>query len=326
MFCNIPFPNIKTFQLQNILKEKKKTKTPKPNQPKRRKKERTPQSAPCTSLNTGSCMWTFYTSSLLCFVLEPVPPLSAAVSSSPSLSNCCCLPRNGWGDPSTGLGEYSRMIRSRKSFFLEQKGIVMANRWREQNPNTVCDLSPIECLAFRSGSAGASPVPAECSWDEDLVSRLQAPALPPSGFNGQHSPAVNMDWRETYTKNNITEKQNKSIFSRSREHIFAFQLCDRLGFTLARPRLLKSTDRKENELWIVLCPIVNLPKSKWGNRGFCLCLTTAWQHPKCKMESPGAPQRFPNRGMGQEKQGPRLPVQQLVSEGPSPALRKPLDI
>lgn len=156
----------------------------------------------------------------------------------------------------------------------------------------------------------------------------QAPGSspPPSGFNGQHSPAVNMDWRETYTKNNITEKQNKSIFLRSREHIFAFQLCDRLGFTLARPRLLKSTDRKENELWIVLCPIVNLPKSKWGNRGFFLCLTTAWQHPKCEMESPGAPQRFPNRGMGEEKQGSRLPVQQLVSEGPSPALRKPLDI
>lgn len=156
----------------------------------------------------------------------------------------------------------------------------------------------------------------------------QAPGSspPPSGFNGQHSSAVNIDWRETYTKNNITEKQNKSIFLKSREQIFAFQLCDRLDFTLATPTLLKSTDKKENELWMGLCPIVNVPKLNWGNRVFFLCLTAAWQHSNYKMESPGAPQRFANRSMAQKKQGKRLPARQLSSEGPVPALRKPLVI
>jgi len=69
----------------------------------------------------------------------------------------------------------------------------------------------------------------------DLVSRLQAAALPLAGHNGQHSPAVNIDLRETYAKSNITEKQTKTIILKSRESIFAFGLYDRLGLTLARP-------------------------------------------------------------------------------------------
>lgn len=146
-------------------------------------------------------------------------------------------------------------------------------------------------------------MPTECSWAVDLVSRLQAAALPLSGLNGQHSPTANIDSRETYLKSNITEKQKNPIIPKSRESIFAFQLCDRLGFALGRPgsclRLLKSTDGKENELWIGLCPVVNLSKSKGGNRTLFLCLTTVWQHRKWKWERPRAPQRIANRGMGQ---------------------------
>lgn len=147
-------------------------------------------------------------------------------------------------------------------------------------------------------------MPTECSWAADLVSRLQAAVFPLSGLNGQHSPAVNIDLRETYAKSNVTEKQNKAIIPKSREPILpsscVTDLVSHWPDQAAVSRLLKSTDGKENELWIELCPVVNLPKSKGGNRSLFLCLTTTWQHPKWKMGRLRTPQRFASRGMGRK--------------------------
>lgn len=211
------------------------------------------------------------------------------------------------------------MTRSRKSFFLEQKGLLMANRWRGWDPrHAVWPISDRVAFAVsfwrRWGSSSAKRMFLRRG------SCQRAPALPTTGFHGQHSPAVNIDWRETYTENSVAEKQNWSTFflSGGSTSLPSSSVSHWASFS---PRLLKSTERKENELWIGLCPMVNIPKPKWGNRVVFLCLTTACQYSKCKMESPGAPQRFANRGMGQEKQGPRLPAQQQSSEGPGPALR-----
>lgn len=175
--------------------------------------------------------------------MEYVTTLSTVVTSSLSLSNCCCADQRtaqrlqGESKHLTGRVEKDYMFQ--KSFFLDQEWIVMANRWKESNPkHSVWPISDSLLLAFRFGKARVSLMPTECSWAADLVSGLQAAVLPLSGLNGQHSPAVNIDLRETYAKSNITENPNKTTISKSREPIFAFQPCDKTWFHIGQTRQL----------------------------------------------------------------------------------------
>lgn len=192
-----------------------------------------------------------------------------------------------------------------KSLFLDQKWIVMANRWKESNPkHSVWPISDrVSFLLFILAKL-------EYPWCQQNVLELwilsAGSKLQPSPYQDLMDNIAQqqiLTWEKLIKKSNITEKPKNTIIPKSRESIFAFQLCDRLGFALGRPgsclRLLKSTDGKENELWIGLCPVVNLSKSKDGKRTLFLCLTTVWQHRKWKWERPRAPQRIANRGMGQ---------------------------